>query len=186
MEIHINLLPQTYSTKEKSSVLLIPVLGIVTVVTAASILTYSYFDKKNSIQSLSDQIATQTTTRDSLLKEYQEKTAGVTLYNFTDKYKAMNQVLNSIYVTASETHERVISLLPKQSEVTEYHYMDNGELTLTVNFYSKGDSAIYLDRLLTASYVNEAQLVNITVNEETFRYDATYELKLNTLVGVDQ
>ena len=68
MEIRINLLPKTYSTKEKSSVFLIPVLGIVTVVVTASILTYSYFDKKNSVQSLSDQIATQTTTRDQSVK----------------------------------------------------------------------------------------------------------------------
>ena len=57
MEIRINLLPQTYSTKEKSNVFLIPVLGIVTVVATAAILTYSYFDKKNSVQTLSDQIA---------------------------------------------------------------------------------------------------------------------------------
>ena len=103
MEIRINLLPQTYSTKEKSSVFLIPVIAIVTIVVASSISGYSYFDKKNSIQSMSDQIATQTTTRDSLLKEYQEKTVGITPYNFTDKYKAMDQVLSSIYITESES-----------------------------------------------------------------------------------
>ena len=98
MEIRINLLPKTYSTKEKSSVFLIPVLGIVTVVVTAAILTYSYFDKKDSVQSLSDQIALQTTTRDGLLKEYQETTAGVTPFNFAEKYKAMDGVLSSIYV----------------------------------------------------------------------------------------
>ena len=98
MEIRINLLPKTYSTKEKSSVFLIPVLGIVTVVVTAAILTYSYFDKKDSVQTLSDQIALQTTTRDGLLKEYQETTAGVTPFNFTEKYKAMDGVLSSIYV----------------------------------------------------------------------------------------
>ena len=87
MEIRINLLPKTYSTKEKSSVFLIPVLGIVTVVVTAAILTYSYFDKKNSVQTLSDQIALQTTTRDGLLKEYQETTAGVTPFNFTENIK---------------------------------------------------------------------------------------------------
>ena len=57
---------------------------------------------------------------------------------------------------------------------------------MTVNFFSKGDSAIYLDRLLNAPFVHEAQLVSITVDEETFTYDSTYELKLDTLVGVDQ
>ena len=104
MEIRINLLPKTYSTKEKSSVFLIPVLGIVTVVVTAAILTYSYFDKKNSVQTLSNQIALQTTTRDGLLKEYQETTAGVTPFNFTDKYKAMDGVLSSIYVNPSNDY----------------------------------------------------------------------------------
>ena len=107
MEIRINLLPQTYSAKEKSYVFLIPVLGIVTAVVTAAILTYSYFDKKNSVQTLSNQIALQTTTRDGLLKEFQERTVGVTPYNFTDKYKAMDGVLSSIYVNPSKTHNEI-------------------------------------------------------------------------------
>ena len=57
---------------------------------------------------------------------------------------------------------------------------------MTVNFFSKGDSAIYLDRLLNTPFVHEAQLISIAMDEETFTYDSTYELKLDTLVGVDQ
>ena len=186
MEIRINLLPQTYSTKEKSNVFLIPVLGIVTVVATAAILTYSYFDKKNSVQTLSNQIALQTTTRDGLLKEFQERTVGVTPYNFTDKYKAMDGVLSSIYVNPSKTHNVLKSRLPEKAEVTVYTYQNSGELTMNVNFFSKGDSAIYLDRLLNVPFVHEAELISIAVDEETFRYDSTYELKLDTLVGVDR
>ena len=48
---------------------------------------------------------------------------------------------------------------------------------MTVNFFSKGDSAIYLDRLLNVPFVHEAQLISIAVDEETFTYDSTYELK---------
>ena len=158
MEIRINLLPKTYSTKEKSSVFLIPVLGIVTVVVTAAILTYSYFDKKNSVQTLSDQIALQTTTRDGLLKEYQETTAGVTAFNFAEKYKAMDEVLSSIYVNANVLHDGLKTRLPEKAEVTAYTYLNSGELTMTVNFFSKGDSAIYLDRLLSVPFVHEAQL----------------------------
>jgi hypothetical protein len=186
MEIRINLLPKTYSTKEKSSVFLIPVLGIVTVVFTAAILTYSYFDKKNSVQTLSDQIALQTTTRDNLLKEYQDTTVGVTPFNFAEKYKAMDDVLSSIYVNANVLHDGLKTRLPEKAEVTAYTYLNSGELTMTVNFFSKGDSAIYLDRLLNVPFVHEAQLISIAIDEETFRYDSTYELKLDTLVGVDQ
>jgi hypothetical protein len=186
MEIRINLLPKTYSTKEKSSVFLIPVLGIVTVVVTAAILTYSYFDKKNSVQTLSDQIALQTTTRDNLLKEYQDTTVGVTPFNFSDKYKAMDDVLSSIYVNANVLHDGLKTRLPEKAEVTAYTYLNSGELTMTVNFFSKGDSALYLDRLLSVPFVHEAQLISIAMDEETFRYDSTYELKLDTLVGIEQ
>lgn len=186
MEIRINLLPQTYSTKEKSNVFLIPVLGIVTVVATAAILTYSYFDKKDSVQSLSNQIVLQTTTRDGLLKEYQKTTAGVTPFNFTEKYKAMDGVLSSIYVNPSKTHDVLKTRLPEKAEITAFTYQNSGELTMMVNFFSKGDSAIYLDSLLNTPFVREAQLISITMDEETFTYDSTYELKLNTLVGVDQ
>ena len=57
---------------------------------------------------------------------------------------------------------------------------------MSVNFFSKGDSAIYLDRLLSVPFVHEAQLISIAMDEETFRYDSTYELKLDTLVGVNR
>ena len=35
-------------------------------------------------------------------------------------------------------------------------------------------------------FVHEAQLISIAMDEETFTYDSTFELKLDTLVGVDQ
>ncbi|WP_428909279.1 hypothetical protein [Niallia sp. Krafla_26] len=186
MEFRINLLPQTYSTKEKSSVFLIPILGIVAVVATASILTYTYFDKKDSIGTLSANIETQTLTRDTLLKEYQQKTTGVTEFNFVDQYKAMNETLSTIYVDTSNILERVKSFLPEKAKLTNYTYTNNGEISMTVNFFSKGDSAVYLNALLHAPFVNEAQLTSITIDEESLTYDATFELKVKTLVGVEQ
>ena len=118
----------------------------------AAILTYSYFDKKDSVQSLSDQIVLQTTTRDGLLKEYQETTVGVTPFNFTDKYKAMDGVLSSIYVNPSKTHDVLKTRLPEKAEITAYTYQNSGELTMTVNFFSKGDSAIYLDSFIKYTF----------------------------------
>ena len=92
MEIRINLLAKPNSIKEKRSVYLIPVLGITAVVAAASFLTYSYVDTKDSVKVLSESIATQTTTRDRLLKDYQGNTTGVTEYNFTDQYRSLDLV----------------------------------------------------------------------------------------------
>ena len=187
MEIRINLLPKTYSTKEKSSVFLIPVLGIVTVVVTAAILTYSYFDKKNSVQTLSESNSPSNYYPGQSVKRIsRDNSRGNTRLILAEKYKAMDEVLSSIYVNANVLHDGLKTRLPEKAEVTAYTYLNSGELTMTVNFFSKGDSAIYLDRLLSVPFVHEAQLVSIAVDEETFRYDSTYELKLDTLVGADQ
>ena len=56
VEIRINLLAKPNSIKEKRSVYLIPVLGITAVMAAASFLTYSYVDTKDSVKVLSERL----------------------------------------------------------------------------------------------------------------------------------
>ena len=36
---------------------------------------------------------------------------------------------------------------------------------MNVNFFSKGDSAIYLDRLLNVPFVQDAELISIAVDK---------------------
>ena len=137
MEISINLLPQSNSHKEKRSVYLIPILGIVAIIVALSMLTYRYFDTKDSIKTLSENIAVQTTTRDTVLKDYQGYTTGVTEYSYTDQYRALDLFLNNIYENTISLQKRVYRLLPEKAEVMTYTYSNNGELTMTISFYSK-------------------------------------------------
>ena len=75
----------------------------------------------------------------------------------------MDEVLSSIYVNPSNMHDGLKTRLPEKAEVTAYTYQNSGELTMTVNFFSKGDSAIYLDRLLNVPFVHEAQLISIAM-----------------------
>ena len=186
MEIRINLLARPNSIKEKRSVYLIPVLGITAVMAAASFLTYSYVDTKDSVKVLSESIATQTTTRDQLLKEYQGNTTGVTEYNFTDQYRSLDLFLNNIYENTIPLQERVYRLLPDKAEVMTYTYSNSGELTMTISFYSKGDSALFLHRLLAAHFVDTAEVESITADDEELTYESTFRMKLHTLVGAEK
>ncbi|WP_077214133.1 hypothetical protein [Bacillus dakarensis] len=183
MEISINLLPQNNSRKEKRSVYLVPVLGIVTALGTASFLIYQYFDTKNTVEVLSETIAAQTASRDESLTQYREETAGVTEFNFTDKYKHLHQFLNNLYENTIELQGEVYKLLPASAEVNTYTYSNNGDLFMTVTFDSKGDSALFLHRLLQAEFVIGAVLESISAEEEEVAYEAQYTIKLNTIAG---
>jgi hypothetical protein len=183
VEISINLLPQSHRHKATRSVYLIPILGIAAVLAAASFLTYSYFDTKHSIQTLSENITAQTTVRDQLLKEYGERTAGVTEFNVRDQYIVLDDFLNNIYKNTIDLQKRVHFLLPGKAEIMASTYSNNGELTMTISFYSKGDSAIFLHRLLNAPFVDSAEVESITIDDEKLTYESIFQIKLDTLVG---
>ncbi|WP_102274401.1 hypothetical protein [Cytobacillus massiliigabonensis] len=183
MEFSINLLPQTNSRKEKRSVYFIPVLGIVAFAASTSFFAYNYFETKNAVQSLKESIATQTDTRNDFQKEYQSYTTGVTEYNYTERYRLLDQYLNNIYENPITLQDRINQLLPDQAKVNAYTYLNTGELTVTVTFNSKGDSAIFLHRLLNANFVEHAQVDSIIADEEEIAYETLFQIKLNTLVG---
>lgn len=186
MEISINLLPQNNSRKEKRSIYLVPVLGIVTSLGTASFLIYQYFDIKDNVEYLSESVAAQTENRDEYLTQYQQETAGVTEYNFTDKYKVLDHFLNGLYENTIELQENVFNLLPDTAKVNTYTYSNNGDLLMSVTFASKGDSALFLHRLLQAEFVNGAQVETILAEEEEIAYQAQFTIVLNTLVGDEE
>lgn len=183
MEFSINLLPQTNSRKEKRSVYLIPILGIIACAASTSFLTYAYFETKNTVQTLTKSIEIQTAARDQLQQEYHTYTTGATEYNYADNYKLLDKYLNNIYVHTTNLQDRVNRLLPDLAEVNAFTYINTGELTFTVTFKSKGDSAIFLHRLLNASFVEQAQVESIIADEEEIAYKSLYQITLNTLVG---
>ena len=86
----------------------------------------------------------------------------------------------------SPLQERVYSLLPDKAEVMTYTYSNNGELTMTISFYSKGDSALFLHRLLEAHFVDKAEVESITADDEKLTYESTFQIKLHTIVGVEK
>jgi hypothetical protein len=186
VEFSINLLPQSTSKEEKRSLYLVPILGIMTVVATAAFLTFSYVNTKSSVKTLTENITTQTTERDQLLNEYQKKKAGVTEFNYRDKYIELNHVLSTTYVETIDLQKKVEFLLPVKAKVNSYTYSNNGELLTTISFYSKGDSAIFLNRLLNADFVEQAELEIIAAEEGELTYQAMFNVKLNTVVGEEE
>lgn len=186
VEVNINLLPKQNIRKEKRAIYLIPVLGIAVVCITTILLMYQYIDKKDSIKELSEKITAQSSARDQARIEYIEKTTGFTKYNFTEKYKQLNQFLHSIYKDTIYVHEAIVKLLPEQANVIGYTYLNDGELTLTATFNSKGDSALFLHRLYSCELVEKAELESITADDEDVLYESIFHIKLNTLAGEEK
>ncbi|WP_078430216.1 hypothetical protein [Alkalihalobacterium alkalinitrilicum] len=182
MNINIDLLPQRVKTKE-GGFPVIPVAGVLTVVATASLLTYTYFDTKSSVQSLEEQILAQTEVQNTLQQDFLTKTTGLTEYNYVEQYTHMNRLLGSIYKDTIDTKERVYMLLPEKAEVNNYSFVNSGELSMQITFQSKGDAAIYLNRLLNADLVSSAEVQTISTNDQDLVYQSQFTLMLHTLVG---
>ncbi|WP_209121982.1 hypothetical protein [Alkalihalobacillus sp. BA299] len=182
MNISIDLLPQRAKAKE-GRIPIIPVAGVFTVIATVSFLTYTYFDTKSSVQSLEEQVATQTEVLHTVQQEFLSRTTGLTEYNYVDQYKTMNVFLDNIYKDTMDLKKRVYMLLPEKAVVTNYSYINNGDLSMQITFYSKGDAAVYLNRLLNIDWVASAEVRSISTSGQDFLYQAQFALKLNTLVG---
>ncbi|WP_216828810.1 PilN domain-containing protein [Alkalihalobacterium elongatum] len=182
MNISIDLLPQRVIKKEKG-LPIIPVVGAFTVIAAASFLTYTYFETKNSVQSLEQQVVAQTAELHQLEQDFITKTTGITEYNYVDYYTSMNTFLGGIYKDTVDLKEQMYMLLPDKAEVTNYSFINNGDLSMQVTFQSKGDAAVYLNRLINSNLVSNAQVESISTSDDDFLYQSQYTLKLNTLVG---
>jgi hypothetical protein len=184
LRISINLLPNSHIEKEKnSSLLLVPVTGLVAFVAAASFLTYSYFNLKGEAAELEQNISESYDYREVLQTDVASKTTGITEYNFVEKYKNAEMLLNSIYKDTVDLKTNVYRILPEDANVDNYSYSNNGELNVTVTFASKGDAAIYLNRLLEAKFVDTAVVHSINTDSEEISYTSQFEIKLKTLVG---
>ncbi|MFV8828751.1 hypothetical protein [Alkalihalobacterium sp. APHAB7] len=183
MNISIDLLPQRVKAKERGGVPVIPVAGACAVIVAASFLTFMYVDTKSSVQSLEQEVAAQTEVRNAAEQEFLTKTTGMTEYNYIDYYTNVNTLLDTIYKDTIDLRERVYMLLPDRAEVNSYSFLNNGDLSMQITFQSKGDAAIYLNRLLQAEIVTSAEVQTISISNEDLLYQSQFTLKLDTIVG---
>lgn len=184
LKISINLLPQSHLEKEKSSrFLIIPITGLVVITTAASFLTYAYFDLSTKVDLLNTDIIEKTTLRADLQQTVASKTNGITDYNFSEKYVSVDELMKSTYKDTVQLKSTVYQFLPQDASINSYSYTNNGNLNVTVTFASKGDAAIYLHRLLQADFVESAVVNTITSATEEIIYTSQFDIKLKTLVG---
>ncbi|GLB58377.1 PilN domain-containing protein [Cytobacillus sp. NCCP-133] len=183
MEIRINLLPQVNSRKERRSAYLLPFLAVTAIIFFAAFLVYTYFDAKESLRTLTEKVTAQTSERDQKREELTKRTNGINEYNFKDKHKLLNNALNGIYKNTIELQKSIYMLLPENAKVASFSYLNTGEASLTIKFYSKGDSAIFLHDLLNAEFIEDAKLISISANDKELIYESDFELKLKILKG---
>lgn len=186
VDISINLLPETQSNKNKSFGYLLPVIGSLAILFATVFLIYNYLNTKDSVEVLSGSITRETETRDQLIAEYQQLSSGITEYNYVDKYRDMHLFLDNVYVNTIGMHSNILRLLPEGAQLNGYSYINNGDLLMTITFFSKGDSAIYLHQLLSADFVDHAEVQVISTDSEDLMYESVFQIKLNTIVGEEE
>lgn len=184
MRISIDLLPQSQIDKEtQSPILLVPFVGLAAVVAAAGFLTFSYFDLKEEVSRLEQTITEKQSLKGTLQQSLSMKTVGTNEYNFLEKYANVHELIKGIYLDTVLLKDKVYQLLPNESQIDSYSYTNSGDLDLTITFASKGDAAIYLNRLLAAGFVESAIVTNITSNTEEIIYTSQFQIKLKTIVG---
>ncbi|MCL7748099.1 hypothetical protein [Halalkalibacter alkaliphilus] len=184
MNISIDLLPDR-SRAIEGSFPVIPVAGLAAIFVGAIVLTYTFIDTRNQVQALEEQIALQTQVRNTIELEYSSMTTGVTEYNYVDHYTAIDRFLNDVYKGTVDIKDRIYFLLPHGATVDYYMYTNNGDLQLTVTTFSKGDSAVFLNRLFGEEIVSGAELDSITVigEDSNLAYTSQFTISLQTLVG---
>ncbi|MCT8137497.1 hypothetical protein H1D32_06920 [Anaerobacillus sp. CMMVII] len=182
MKISINLLPNI--EKEKSSnLLLLPIAGLILIIAASAVLLYSYINLSKEVDRLEQTIASSIETKNELQQAFSIKTTGITEHNIIDQYQNVNDFINSIYNDTVGLKTNVYQLLPDNANVESYVFTIDGDLLVTVTFHSKGDTAIYLHRLLQADFVTSALVTSIKSDIEDASYTSLFEVKLKTMEG---
>jgi len=183
LRINIDLLPHSQIETEKSAIIVIPILGLILVVLIVGYFTYSAFHLNSQATQLDENIIENNGLILNLEETLANKTTGITEFNYSDKYLNVDGFINTLYKDTIELKSSLYYLLPENANVESYAYTNSGDLNVAITFPSKGDAAIYLNRLLQAEFVETAFVTTINSDTEEISYTSQYVVKLKTLVG---
>lgn len=183
MNISIDLLPQRTRRRE-GSLPIIPVAGLVSIITWAVVLTFTYLDVRNNVRELESQVEVRTEHLSAVEADLLAMISGINELNYVDDFTAMNSFLTGMYKSTIALKDQVYFHLPENVSVQRYDYNNQGDLILQITSTSKGDAAVYLNRLLHEREVSRAEVNTIALqSEDGVMYQSNYTLKLKTLAG---
>lgn len=171
-ELNINLLPPP--KKKGYDIILITGLLFIFLTLGSYIGITHYLQFETKIELLEENIQVQHELRNSTMEQIIRLEQEVTEHNYLEYYSKLHSFLNYIYINPHDLLIEIENQLPQESRIDFLSFKLDGEVELEGTFKSKGDIAAFLENLLNANYMIDAQVINISLDEENQRNEGTY------------
>lgn len=187
MTVEINLLPEKDAKDKKSLYTFIAIGSVAIIVLIGMIIMGSSLQSKNmELENKATKIKNLVEAEQKMLAEYQSSNSVVELQN------AVNWAKTYPVKTVPIMRE-LSALLPERGFITSFHYNEDGDVELKVQFDTSREAAYYLKSLLDSEWIDDAILNELSMitlgttddsdetakNDEIQRYIGTFAITLN-------
>jgi len=157
MLVNINLLPE----KEKDNKAFIIFFSITTgfAVLVLALVVGLYIYQKQQLTDIEGQLGI---TKQTRIKLQQQAEALTRQSEASLHYQQAADYVDSLPTFTTARMDRLTHLLPQNTSIIALDYEDNGNITIDVRFQTLNQVSDYLDRLVQAPDISQAQLINIT------------------------
>jgi type IV pilus assembly protein PilN len=187
LTVEINLLPEKDAKDKKSLYTFIAIGSVAIIVLIGMIIMGSSLQSKNmELENKATKIKNLVEAEQKMLAEYQSSNSVVELQN------AVNWAKTYPVKTVPIMRE-LSALLPERGFITSFHYNEDGDVELKVQFDTSREAAYYLKSLLDSEWIDDARLNELSMitlgstddsdetaeNDEIQRYTGTFAVTLN-------
>lgn len=184
MLVDINLLPK--KEKKKSSYILLIILFLIVLAGAGFYMWRQYSLQMETKQKLQTELNNVKIEKVTIETKAKESTSNDAATQLQAAIKWANDNQSSTYSLL----QNISSLLPERGFIMDFSFQDDGSASLSVQFDSAREAAYYLKNLSKATFIKQADLLNIktetpksdTVVDEYAvlpRYTADYQLQVD-------
>jgi hypothetical protein len=163
-ELNINLLPPP----KKKGYDIILIIGFIFIfLTLGSYIGFNhYLQFETKIESLEEEIQAQHELKISTIDQMTRLEQEVSEHNFLGFYSKLHSFLNYVYINPYEILVEIENQLPPEASIDYLSFELDGQVQLEGTFKSQGEIATFLEKLLIAEYLIDAQVTNIRLDEE--------------------
>lgn len=184
--LNINLLPPP---KKKGHDIMLVITLLLLLLSVGSFMGIShYLQIVTHIESTEKEIEERNELRNITVEQILRLEQEITEHNYLNHYSKLHSFLNYIYISPHDLLIEIEDQLPQKARIDSFFFNLEGEVELEGTFNSKGEIATFLEDLLKAKYMIDAQVTNISLEEVATikKYIGTFELKVQTqMLGGD-
>lgn len=177
-ELNINLLPPP---KKKGYDIIFIIGFLFILLSLGSYIGFNhYLQFESVIESLEEKIQAQHELKNSTIDQMNKLEREVTEHNFLGYYSKLHSFLNYVYINPYEILVEIENQLPHEASIDFLSSELDGQVQLEGTFKSQGEIATFLEKLLIAEYLIDAQVTNIRLDEGKNSYIGTLDLMVRT------